>query len=417
MTEEGQTPEALREPTERFGGGKMVLLGVVYTAVFMGSIASLSILLPELITAVDDEGREISLGVVTGVAALFAVLSGPISGGLSDRTTLRFGRRRPWMLGGSLVSAAALAAISFTESLLLLLVLWSIFQLSLTTLRAFIPDQVPVAQRGTASGIFSLGLPFGTLIGLGLVSLVIQETSTAFRVLAAVNLLAVVVFLLVYRDPPLPASHRQPLEPGAFVRNLWVNPRQYPDFAYVWSTRLLVLLGWQMGTSYLLFFLEDAVNYGELFPDQDVSTGVFILTATAIVALIPASVVGDWLSDKLGRRRPLVIAAGLLMGVGLLGLAFVRSWPGLLVTAAVLGAAFGVFVAVELALITLVLPSSGDRGKDLGLVNITNTIPESLAPLLLGFLVFYTGYPLTYSVGAAITILGAILVTRVKGAR
>lgn len=421
VTTEAPVPEALREPVGRFGLLKMVMLGVVHTAVFMGAIASAQILLPLVITGIDPAKREVNLGYVVGVAAVFSAVGGPIVGALSDRTTLRFGRRRPWMLAASVISAGAFAALSVAESILALILLWSLVGFGhsalLTAARAFIPDQVPEAQRGLASGIFSLGLPLGTLLGVVLVSSVIENTGTAFVVLAAVNLVSVVLFLIVFGDPPLPRRGRPPIRLGAFFRNFWVRPREHPDFAYVWATRVLVLLGWQMGTSYLLFFLEDAVRYEEIFPGRTASQGVASLMIVAITALFLASFVSGWISDRVGRRRPFVIGSSLLMGASLLLLAFARDWPVLLVMAALLGFAIGMFIAVELALITQLLPSAEDRGKDLGLVSLADSLPGSLGPLMAGFMVARAGYPETFVLAALVTTVGAIFITRIKGAR
>ncbi|MGH3086274.1 MAG: MFS transporter [Rubrobacteraceae bacterium] len=422
---EARVPEALREPVGRFGLLRMVMLGVVHAAVFMGAIGSAQILLPIVITDIDPANREINLGYVTGVAAFFGAVGGPIVGALSDRTTLRFGRRRPWMLAASVLSAGALAAMSWAaESIVALILLWSLVGFAnaalLTAARAFIPDQVPEGQRGVASGIFSLGLPLGTLLGTVLVASVIEDTGTAFVVLAAVNVVSVVLFLIVFGDPPLPARARPPMRLGVFFRNFWINPREHPDFVYVWVTRVLVLLGWQMGTSYLLFFLEDAVGYEEMFPGRTASQGVASLTIIAIIAitaLFLSSFVSGWISDKVGQRRPFVIGAGLLMGVSLLVLAFARDWPVLLAMAALLGLAIGMFIAVELALITQLLPSAEDRGKDIGLVNLADSLPYSLGPLMAGFIVAHAGYPQMFVLAAVVTTVGAILVTRIKGAR
>lgn len=111
----------------------------------------------------------------------------------------------------------------------MLIVLWSIFGFALSALltaaRAFIPDQVPEGQRGVASGIFSLGPPLGTLLGVVLASSVIEGAGTAFVVLAAVNAASVVLFLIVFGDPPLPERGRPPMRLGAFLRIFWVSPR------------------------------------------------------------------------------------------------------------------------------------------------------------------------------------------------
>jgi MFS family permease len=91
------------------------------------------------------------------------------------------------------------------------------------------------------------------------------------------------------------------------------------------------------------------------------------------------------------------------------------TWPGALVAAAVLGLGFGVFTSVDFALMTEVLPKAVDRGKDLGVINIANALPQVLAPALAAPIVTYLGgYPVLYGVAAAFGIAGAVLVFRIR---
>lgn len=397
------------------------MLGVVHAAVFMGAIAGAQILLPLMVTDLAPTSRELSLGYVVGVAAVFGMMGSVLVGAFSDRTKLRFGRRRPWMLGLSVLSAASLVAAPHAENILALVLLWSVFIFAisgiLTVARAVIPDQIPDERRGLASGLFNLGLPLGTLLGTVLVAVVLTDATAAFTTLATLNFVSVAAFVLLFTDPP--ASPAEPnaasVKIGDFVRGLWVSPGDHPAFAIFWGTRVLVLLGWQMGFSYMFFFLEDAVRYEDLFPDREVSYGVATLTAVVIFALFISSFLSGWISDRTGRRLPFVVASALLLGVSLFALAFARDWSVLLVVAAMLGLAIGTFIAVELALVTELLPSADDRGKDLGLVGVADSLPNALGPFLAGSIVALAGYPQMFLAAALTTTVGALLVTRIKG--
>jgi len=164
-----------------------------------------------------------------------------------------------------------------------------------------------------------------------------------------------------------------------------------------------------MGTLYLLFFLIDAVRY----PNPEDGLLILILIYTA--ALIATTVVAGRLSDRSGRRKIFVIWSGAVMAVAALLLAISPTWPAAITAAAVLGGGYGVYLAVDAALVTQVLPAVTDRAKDLGVVNIANSAPQVLAPALAAPIVSALGgYPVLYTVTAVVTLLGGVLVYRIR---
>jgi MFS family permease len=171
-------------------------------------------------------------------------------------------------------------------------------------------------------------------------------------------------------------------------------------------------LGNSIPLVYLLFFLQDAVRH----PDPE--TGVFLLTATYAGTLLLTVVTGGIASDRLGRRRVFVTGAGLVMSVAALILALAQTWTGALVAAAVLGLGFGVYMSVDFALMTEVLPRAVDRAKDLGVVNIASTLPQVLAPTIAAPIVTHLGgYSVLYTVAAVLGLTGAVLVYRIRSVR
>ena len=108
-----------------------------------------------------------------------------------------------------------------------------------------------------------------------------------------------------------------------------------------------------------------------------------------------------------------------------------QDWPGALLAAVVLGAGFGVYQAVDFALITQVLPGAGDRAKDLGIINIASALPQVLALADIAGLILVAvrelggsvathgegwslGYGVVYLVGFVLCVLGSVFVTRIR---
>src|SRR6266568_8597768 len=221
-----------------------------------------------------------------------------------------------------------------------------------------------------------------------------------------------VPFALFLSDKVLPKGSMPPFHLGAFLKNFWVNPRTYPDFGWAWLTRFVPFVGYFLGITYIFYYLEDVVKYPHAL--QGAST--FSINA-AVVSLL-STVLGGFLSDRLKRRKLFVIVGMCIMAIAMLLLALFHTWLAVVVAAAVLGFGLGAYLAVDVAIVTLVLPSAENRAKDMGIVNIANTLPHSLAPVLAGFILALThSYSLLYIAAAIFVLLGIFTVMPIKAVR
>ncbi len=395
-------------------------LALANLAVWMGFFTPIQLLLPEQLEDVaGDAGKVGALGLVTGVGALVAVVATPLAGALSDRTTSRSGRRLPWLVGGTLLGALALVVLSRQSTVVGVLFGWAAAQACLNAayagLTAEVPDHVPVVQRGTVSGWFGLPQAVGVVVGVALVTSFTTSVVAGYVLIAAVIVVLVLPFAAVTRDPVLDPADRPTL---SLARGWWIDPRRYPDFGWAWLTRFLISLGNALGTLYLLYFLRDKVHYEQLFPGKSAEDGVLILILIYAAGAVATAVAGGMWSDRTGRRKPLVIVSSLVMAAGAVLLAIWPTWTASLVAAALLGIGYGVYMAVDTALVTQVLPAAADRGKDLGIVNIANAAPQVLAPALAAPVVAgLGGYPMLYALTALVTVAGAVLVLPIRSVR
>ena len=395
-------------------------LALANLAVWMGFFTPIQLLLPEQLEDVaGDEGKVGALGLVTGVGALVAVVATPLAGALSDRTRSRFGRRLPWLVGGTLLGAVALVVLSRQSTVVGVLFGWAaaqaFFNAAYAGLTAEVPDHVPVEQRGTVSGWFGLPQAVGVVVGVALVTSFTTTVVAGYLLIAVVIVALVVPFAAVTRDPVLDPADRPTL---ALTKGWWIDPRRFPDFGWAWLTRFLISLGNALGTLYLLYFLRDKVHYEQLFPGRSAEDGVLVLILIYAAGAVATAVGGGMWSDRTGRRKPLVIVSSLVMAAGAVLLAVWPTWTASMVAAALLGIGYGVYMAVDTALVTQVLPAAADRGKDLGIVNIANAAPQVLAPALAAPVVAgLGGYPMLYALTAVVTIAGAVLVLPIRSVR
>ncbi|GAB2943193.1 MFS transporter [Streptomyces heilongjiangensis] len=408
--------EALAEPVARVGGGWTATLALANAAVWVGWYGPLQILLAsqaEQFAPGAGMSKETMLAWVTGAGAVVSLVATPLFGALSDRTTSRWGRRTPWIVAGAAGGAVALLLLAGAGGLWTMAAGWCLVQLTLNAssaaVTAAVPDRVPRRQRGAVGGWLGAAQILGVVGGTGLATLG-GGVGTGYAACAVFTLAGVLPYVLGHPDPRLPAADRPAWSWRGFLAGFWLSPRRHPDFAWAWLTRFLVNLSNGIGLLYLLFYLRDRVRYPD--PEQ----GVLILTAVNAAMLLATVVVAGVWSDRVGRRKPFVYWSGLLMAVATALIALWPTWPGAIVASALLGLGFGVFASVDFALMTDVLPTARDRGKDLGVINIANSLPQVVAPVLAAPIVTYLGgYRTLYLVAAVIGLAGAVFVGRIRG--
>ncbi|MFF5503364.1 MFS transporter [Streptomyces roseolus] len=410
------TASALEEPTERVGRGWTAALSLANGAIWVGWYGPLQILLAqqaERFAPGTGLSKESLLAWVAGAGAVVSLAANPLFGALSDRTVSRYGRRTPWIVAGTAGGVPALLLLGAADAVWTLFVGWCLVQLTLNAafaaVTAAVPDRVPRAQRGAVGGWLGAAQLLGVVAGTGLAAAA-GGVGAGYAACALFTLLGVAPYVLRHPDLRLAPADRPAWSWRSFLAGFRLSPRAHPDLAWAWLTRFLVNLGNALVLLYLFYYLRDRLHH----PDPE--TGVLVLTAVNGATLLATVVVGGVWSDRVGRRKPFVLWSGILTAAATGLLAGWQTWPGALVAAALLGVGFGIFTSVDFALMTDVLPKAADRGKDLGVINIANSLPQVAAPALAAPLVNHLGgYRTLYAVAAAVGLLGAVLVRRIRG--
>ncbi|MGW8482248.1 MFS transporter [Microbacterium sp. NPDC055903] len=397
------------------------LAGVNF-GVYLALLTPVMVSMAFKIQRLDPEGYTGSLGLVLGVGAFFAMICNPLVGRLSDRTTSRWGMRRPWILGGGLVGLGGFVVIGVADSVWVVLLAWCLVQGAMNAVlaaaNATLPDQVPTHSRGKVSGIIGITTPIAILAGSFIVNYLPGDFER-FVVPAVISTVLVIVFVLVLKDRRLAEKPAEKFTVGLFFRSFIFNPRKHPDFGWTWITKFFVMFGYAGVATYLPYFLQDKFGLDE----QAAVSTILLANVASTIAMALSAPLGGFFSDKVGKRRPFVAIAGAIMVVGLLLLAFAPSIAVVIVAQAIIGLGAGSFLSVDLALATEVLPNPADTAKDLGVLNIANALPQSIAPAIapaiiaIGAATPLGGYSVWYIFGALIALLGAVLVYRIKGVK
>jgi MFS family permease len=384
------TRSPFAEPTRRVGGGWIALFATAWLGIWMAQLTPIQLLLPQQVEDVVHGAswtdNVLAFGIISGIAGACALITFPLTGALSDRTTSRFGRRRPWIFAGVLVFAISLVVLSLQTTIVGVGVFWSTsiigFCIASAAITATLSDQVPVNQRGFVSGWISAPQAIGTILGLVLVTTiwasVSAEQAFGYPLVAALLIVLAIPFILTLPDQQLRKDQLPRGGLGTVLQGLWINPIKHPDFGWTLLGRILVNLGNALGTTLLLYFLQ----YGLGMSSGNAINGLLELTVVYLVFFVLAALILGRVSDRIGRRKVFVYIAAWVQAIAALILAFVPIFPVAIVAAGLLGLGYGCYMAVDQALATQVLPDAHSRGKDLGIMNIATAVPQAVGPLL-----------------------------------
>ena len=406
------------------GRDKWVLLASMTTVFFVLLAlyaAVLAVLLPNQIQAIDPANKASGLAVVFAVTSVFSTLTTPIAGALSDRTRTRWGRRTPWIVVGSLAGGACLAIVPLMTSLWAITFFWVGAAIALNAMQAalttVVADRFAPEERGVASGFVGAGMTSGLTVGTIVAGLMAGDIAEAYWLFAGAVVVACIAFVLINREPKVTAALPGRFRPAEFFKSFWISPREHPDFAWAFFGRFTIYMGYQGVITYMLYILQDYIGLSL----ADANTTIATLSTITFFALVFAAFTSGLLSDRIGRRKPLVFASSIIMGIALTMPLFVPTLQGMLIYAALIGIGYGAFMSVDMALMTQVLPKADGEatGKDLGILTTAVNIPQILSPVFAAWLLNLSGgdYTALFIAAIAFVYAGSFFVLPIKSVR
>jgi Na+/melibiose symporter-like transporter len=388
-----------------------------------------SIVLPlRLLDMVAEAEKNTYLGLLTFAGLFLAMIVQPIAGAISDRSGFNWGRRRPYILIGSLIGILLLPGIGLFQSYIALFIIYCLLQMTSNvaqgTYQAFIPDLVPQDRKGLASGVKSLleiigGIAIVRLIGYFMGKYVPGEGVIwlwlVLGVLAAVLLGAMLATIIMVKESPGRKNEEQLSVWKTLSRSFKVDVRKDRDFIVFLVSRLLIFMALATIQTFTLFYLRDVtglVNPATATADLLIAVGVGML-----LAVYPAG----RLSDKIG-RRPVVISSGLVGAGGILVIFFSTSYGVVIAGGAIIGTATGAFMSSNWALATDLVPG-GEEARYLGLTNMATAGGAALARLIGPVIDYFNrygaglGYQVMLGACFAYFMVGSLLLLKIRGRR
>jgi MFS family permease len=357
----------------------------------------LTILLPLRVVAIEGDRSVWVVGLTTFCGAVAASVGNIVFGWLSDRS----GVRRPWVVGGLVLSSALLVAVPLARSavpLILLLVCWQLaLNMMLGPLSAWAADYVPGDMTGRLGGLMALAPTMGALSGV-IVTIPRLATPVARLGLVAAMVAACVMPALLLVRPGLAVK---PVDQKA------CRKRSPKIAATMWLARLLV----QIAESALFYYLFLYFRSFDASLDESRMAWLF---GAVVAAALPIAM---WLGRKADRSRqparPLAYCA-LLSGIGLIALSSTSTLLGATIAYILFGVATSVFLSLHTGQTMRVLPNPRHRGRDLGLFNLTNTIPSLIMPWLTMLVVPSSGFAALFGLLALLALASATLLFALK---
>jgi MFS family permease len=281
---------------------------------------------------------------------------------------------------------------------------------------AILPDQVPARQRGTVSGVLGMCMPIGQVGGTFLVQALPDSMAMRFLIPSLIGSVCVIVFALILPDRHLRPSQVPAKGLHGFLSSFWLDPRQHPNFFWAWLSRFFLVTGTAFLTTYQSYYLMDKLGYHV----EQVPALIFKGMLVQAIAIVIASLLSGRASDASGRRKIYVLVSAAVYGAGLWTIAAADAFPTFLIGMALTGIGQGVFFAVELALVTQILPDRElNAAKDLGMFNIANTLPQSVAPALGPAILWLSqgDYMWLFLVAGGFAFMGSLAITPVREVR
>lgn len=373
----------------------------------IGFLPLLTLLLPMRIERLVGADRLDVLTASVIAGAIAASVSNIAFGMLSDRSLAAGGGRRRWVAFGLVLLALSYAGVAAAASPFAIVLSVVAFQSAVNAvlgpLTAIMADEIPDAQKGIAGGLLSLGSPVASAVSALLIAAPMLDEAARLALVPAAVALCIAPLLLIRAR--LVDGQLESRAEAVMLRR---------DIAVAWGARMLVQIAGSVLFLYLLYYFQSVAGGAG---QRDLAVQIGRLMVIAYLIPLPIAVLLGRLSDVTGRRKPVLLGAATVASIGLLGMALAQDrtsaeWAFIIYTAG-----FAVFLGLHSAFAMQLLPDPWHRGRDLGLLNLTNTLPSLIGPALTWALATPHDFDALMLVLAALTLAGGLTILGVRGRR
>lgn len=365
-------------PVKPRGFGFLSLYALAWGGGVIAYVPLLTLILPIKVEAIAPDDKVALLSLTTLIGAAVASVINIVAGLVSDRTVLRARGRRPWVALGlalTLASYVVLQAVSTRLGLIVGIILFQgALNVMLAPLSAIAADEIPDQQKGLAGGLMGAVYTFGALAGMAITASLGWSEGVRLAIVGGLVAVCVGPFLLISRrrGPIVPAA-APVIEAGAGRKR---------NLARVWTARLLIQIAGSILFAYLVFYFQTVERAGPKLSPGEMAREVAWLAGSVTILLVPLAIAMGRLSDAVGLRKPFLLITAGMTTVGLALMALLPQWIPAAIGYVLFACGVGLFLNLQGAYAMQLLSTPEHRGRDMGVLNLTNTIPALIAPSL-----------------------------------
>lgn len=386
---------------ERYGTWKSVLINAFWVPLHFQDTALIAISVPAALAVLAPRNHVAVFSVVAALVSFVSMIVPPVAGAISDGLRARGVPRRAMIVGGAALDVACLLMMADVHGLgafvtfLLLATVGA--NVSLAAYQALIPDVVPQQAWGAVSGVRSVAMVVGTVVGIG-VAAGTYPASTFIGIAVCVGLGVATLFAVAERTiPDQPQEH--------------AHISDWDDFTVVFVARAFLAFGLALLMTYVLYFFRDILHVS----NPSANTGM--VAAASLIGAIGSGIFLGWLSDRVPRKI-IVALCGLPMAAAAAGFGLVPQEHWMFVFAALFGVGFGGIMSTGWALAMDSIPQLRDVARDLGIWGIAQNLPSVVAPLVGGWIIALYGgtlggYRVLFFSAAGSFLIGSMIVLAV----
>ncbi|MDN5724867.1 MAG: MFS transporter [Propionibacteriales bacterium] len=396
------------------------LFVLAWFGVNLAVAAMMGAAIPKAMLFLDEVNKEENTAMITAIGGVAVMIITPLFGRLSDRTMTRWGMRKPWMLGGLVVGLGGVIVLALAASIPMMIIGWVIVQVGFGATamaqHALLAAQIPTRIRARVAAAVGVASGISTIAAAAIVAGLPNDAQPLwFLVPGAIGTLCALFLIIGYRDAvrtePAPA-----LSLSEVLSTYWLDPVRYRDFFWAWACRFLVTMSIFTVSLFLLFLIVDVLKV----PKEQASGILALALSVFFVGNIVSTVLFGWISDRTKRRKPIIWASCFISAIGLLVCMFAGDQTQFLIGIAIVGAGQGAYISVDVAMMTEVLPSAAEAGKDLGIVALSYQLPQVLGPILGAVVISTAGgqnYTGLFGYALVLSVLGGLAVLPIRAIR
>ena len=369
---------------------------------------AISTLLPQRVGDIAPADKVPLMMVFSSSAMVVALIANIVLGACSDRTRSRFGKRRPWIVSCSVLSCLVLFAFACTDGITGMLMTWCLYELVVNGVAAAMiaqmSDRVPVRWRGTASSAYGIGQMAGSQLGVLMSAQFLDDVRMGVDLLAVIAVSGGLLAAWLAGEPGNLNEPCNPMRPRDVLRALMFPTSNASDFYKVLAGRFAMVISSNIAGGYMLYVLQDYLQL-----DRDGSSRLLSLNSTLMLVIgLVCCVAAGPLVDRLGHTRALTVATMVVIAVGMMIPFLVPTPTGLVAFSCVVGVGQGANSALVQTMSLLSLPNPNAAAKDLGFLNLANTLGGVCGSLIGAAIIEWFGYAYVFVFGALGAVVSAV---------